>query len=106
MSNVYEELKVERNYQDQKWGHDFDDKNTLNDWLTYINIYGAKAAAMDVSKEDQRKYMVKVAALAVAALETFDRNDGFAPRHYDQKQPWTVTANAAWPFPTSKNYSD
>jgi hypothetical protein len=39
---------------------------------------------MRISKEEQRNNMLKVAALAVAALETFDRNDGFAPRHYDE----------------------
>lgn len=27
--------------------------------------------------------MLKVAALAVAACEAFDRNGGFAPRHYE-----------------------
>jgi hypothetical protein len=81
---IFEEIYVEREYQDGKWGKEFDDKNTLNDWLTYIGIYGSYAAKMRISKEEQRNNMLKVAALAVAALETFDRNDGFAPRHYDE----------------------
>jgi len=129
MSNVYEELKAEREYQDGKWGHAFDDNNTLNDWMQYINIHGSKAAAVGNSKEEQRKQMIKVTALGIAALETFDRNGGFAPRHYDptskkvfyidvghmtNEQKWdyfnalrkeldTAQELAAWPFPTSEN---
>lgn len=81
--NIINEIKAERDYQDKKWGYEFDDKNTLNDWATYINIYLAKATAMGIQKEEQRKMLVKVATLAVAALETFDRNGGFPNRHYD-----------------------
>ncbi len=116
MMNVYEEIKAEREYQDKKWGIAFDDKNTLNDWITYINIYAAKAAAMGNTKEEQRKQMVKVAALTVAALQSFDRNGGFAPRHYDPdyKTHYTLDdavrvikdmdlmAQTDWPFPTAE----
>lgn len=80
---IFGEISVEREYQDGKWGTEFDDKNTLNDWITYIGMYGSYAAKMGASKEDQRNNMLKVAALAIAALETFDRKGGFAPRHYD-----------------------
>ncbi len=84
-NSIFEEINKEREYQDQKWGVEFDDQNTLNDWATYINIYLSKAA--DMSNKDnpkiQRLHLLKVAALAVAALETFDRNEGYAPRHYD-----------------------
>jgi len=83
VTSVYAEIKAERDYQDGKWGHGFDDKNTVNDWMTYINIYGSKATTMGATKEEQRKQMLKVAAIAVAACEAFDRNNGFAPRHYD-----------------------
>ncbi len=81
---ILEEIKKEREYQDGKWGNTFDDKNTINDWGTYINIYLAKATDMAATKEDQRKNLLKVATLAVAALQTFDRNgNNFAQRHYD-----------------------
>jgi len=82
---IFNEIEAERAYQDAKWGNTFDDKNTVNDWNQYIAGYGYRAASMEnVGKpEEQRAAMVKVAALAVAALETFDRNNGFAPRHYD-----------------------
>lgn len=80
---IFDEIEAERKYQDEKWGVDFDEKNTLNDWWAYINHYFAKAAAMGNTKEQQRKALIKVAALGVAALERFDENDGHAPRHYD-----------------------
>jgi hypothetical protein len=80
---IFEQIEAERKYQDGKWGDEFDKKNTLNDWVTYINIYAGQAAKMGNSKEEQRTQMLKVATLAVAALERFDENDGFAPRHYD-----------------------
>jgi len=84
MEKIFEEIKNEREYQDEKWGTEFDDKNTLNDWVSYIVTYAGRATEYDRTAEEQRKYMIKVAALAVAALETFDRNNGFAPRHYDE----------------------
>jgi hypothetical protein len=82
---IFGEIEKERAYQEEKWGTKFDDKNTVNDWGTYINIYLAKATDMGASKAQQRTGMAKVAALAVAALESFDRNKGFALRHYDAK---------------------
>lgn len=76
------DIAAERQYQVQKWGNDFDDDNTINDWSAYITKYNGNAAFAD-DKDDQRKQMVKVATLAIAALEAFDRNDGFPERHYD-----------------------
>ena len=83
---IFKEIDKEREYQDNKWGDEFDSKNTLNDWVTYINIYLSNAAKMGISKEEQRKQFLKVATLGIAALEIFDRNDGFAPRHYDEEK--------------------
>ncbi len=82
---IFEEINKERDYQDQKWGVEFDDRNTLNDWATYINIYLGHAADMNNidDPDKQRLFLLKVASLAVAALETLDRNNGFAPRHYE-----------------------
>ena len=80
---IFGEINEERDYQDTRWGTEFDNKNTINDWMTYISMYGGYATEINRTKVDQRKYMLKVASLAVAALERFDENDGFAPRHYD-----------------------
>jgi hypothetical protein len=32
----------------------------------------------------QREGILKAATILVAALEAFDRNNGFAPRHYEE----------------------
>jgi hypothetical protein len=80
---IFVEIENERAYQDKKWGFAFDDKNTINDWAAYIGIYTAKAVAMGIPAAEQRTQLLKVASLAIAAIETFDRNGGqFASRHY------------------------
>lgn len=83
-------IASEREYQEAKWGVRFDDQNTINDWVAYIANYASNAAfepnnAQDVvgRREHQRTQLVKVAALAVAAIETIDRNGELARRHYD-----------------------
>ncbi len=69
------------------WTYEFDDSNTANDWLAYINIYLGRAvqtSAAGVDHHEQfRDNMVKVATLACAAIEAVDRNSGLPPRHYD-----------------------
>lgn len=84
LETIVNAVATERAYQNLKWGEAFDNKNTVNDWVAYINIYAAKATDMAATKPVQRSAMLKVAALAVAALEAFDRNEGFPPRHYDK----------------------
>ncbi len=85
LQTVLEEICVKCEYRDGKWEVEFDDCNTLNDWVTYITFYTGQAARMDVPPEDQRKNMLKAATLAVTAVESFDRNGQFAPRHYEDR---------------------
>jgi len=81
---ILDDISRERDYQDEKWGAEFDDKNTINDWVSYIAAYAAGAADMGIRPRQQRVDLLKTAALAVAAIEAFDRNGGFAPRHYEE----------------------
>jgi hypothetical protein len=67
------------------YGDGFDDKNTLHDWVSYILRYCGEAASWETSPKEQRNKMLKVAALAVAACEAFDKNGKFAPRHYEDE---------------------
>lgn len=83
-ANIFAEIEFERGYQDGRWGTEFDDKNTANDWVTYITHYATKAAPLTLDVENFEEQMMKVAALAVAAIEVSRRNGGPAPRHYDQ----------------------
>ncbi len=80
---IFQEVLNERESQDQKWGHAFDDRNTANDWAKYISDYAGGAAPLKFSAANFRRKMVQVAALAFAAIETLERNGSIAPRHYD-----------------------
>jgi len=81
---ILQAIRDERTYQDAKWGKEFDARNTINDWVTYIHNYAAGACVWPADKEAQKRSLVKVAALAVAAIQRCEENDGFAPRHYDE----------------------
>lgn len=70
--NVYDAIKQERDYQNEKWGKHNDDFNTINDWIAFITDYSGRARV-----NNPRGQLIKVAALAVAAIETYDRNNGF-----------------------------
>ena len=83
MDTILEEIKKERAYQERKWGTEFDDKNTLNDWVAYTNQYMSISVKMGASEEERREGFLKAASILVAAIESLDRNNGFAPRHYD-----------------------
>jgi len=77
---IFTDINDERAYQNTKWGTEFDKKNTANDWATYIMWYLSKATSeYPLNQTVFRKNMIKVAALAVAALEL----DEVAGRHYD-----------------------
>ena len=76
---VFNAIETERDYQNRKWGNDFDSKNTPNDWVAYISKYLGQAVTMPFNAETFRTQILKVATLATAVLE----QDSFAPRHYD-----------------------
>ncbi len=81
---IFKQIEVERAYQQSRWGNEFDDLNTPNDWVTYITNYATQAAPLKRDVETFETKMLKVAALAVAAIETSKRNGGPALRHYDK----------------------
>lgn len=87
---VIEDVLKERLRQvsgDLPWDTEFDDKNTINDWITYIARYAGQAgfAGKDCDKT-QRYWLVQTAAICIAAIEAGDRNDGFPNRHYDKPE--------------------
>lgn len=68
---IYKTLNAERDAQDAEWGgQQHDQDHTPNDWIAYITKHAGKAAGGN----DFRAQMVKVAALAVAAIEAHDAN--------------------------------
>lgn len=78
--NVYDEIRVEREYQDKRWGHVADDTlNTPWMWVAYIAAYSTKwmvGSFLPLHKDVVvafRVAMVKTAAIAIAAVESLDR---------------------------------
>lgn len=82
---VYNSVNAELDYAEAKWGTAFDDKNTLNDWATYANIYLAKATDMHARADQVEQGLIKAIGLLTNALIRF-RDGTLAPRHYDNKE--------------------
>jgi hypothetical protein len=72
---------------EKEWGHEFDKKNTLNDWVAYAQIYVGKAVEMGATQENIEKNLRKAAGILISALVQ-QKVTGFAPRHYEgQERP-------------------
>lgn len=80
MDNILQDIQHEREYQVTKWGTKADDEvNTPMDFVGYIAHHstrwfdgGFRPYTVE-TLEDFRTQMVKVAALAVAAIEATDK---------------------------------
>jgi|SRR5579859_644651 len=83
--NLYRDIEKELEYSREKWGTEFDSKNTLNDWVAYIVMYAGDAAKMKTPPSEAEQKLIKVAGLAISALENLRANGQFAPRHYEEK---------------------
>lgn len=79
LTAILNEIRNERTYQKGKWGNESDDtKNTPWMWASYIGQYatGWMRGAFSLTGSDTtlfRTAMIKVAAIAVAAIESIDR---------------------------------
>lgn len=77
--NIYDEIRAERARQDAKWGGpQHDDQESGTNWTDYITRYAAWAGMMWLmggkGLPKYRRRMMQIAALAVAACESFDRS--------------------------------
>jgi hypothetical protein len=79
-NEIFTEISVERERQRSlKWGGNtdkFDAENSMNDWVAYITTYAGRATNAMRNLKDScefRPNMIKVAALAVAAIEAYDK---------------------------------
>jgi hypothetical protein len=77
---INEEIIAERNYQIERWGHKLDDTvNKPNDWVAYIAHHSTRWSKGGFppynaeTVESFRCQMIKTAAIAVAAVESLDR---------------------------------
>lgn len=94
---IFDEIDVARKKDIEEWGHEFDDKNTPNDWVTFITRYLSVAADNSLSKclqnhngkpplDPDKRYrinMLKAASIVMSAIEAFDRAQGTVRRHYE-----------------------
>ncbi len=76
---IYDEIKNERDYQKEKWGDEADKTlNTPNDFAAYIAHHstrwfkGGFTPYPTEAVDAYRTQMIKVASLAIAAIEALD----------------------------------
>lgn len=75
-NGIFEAIEDERDYQSKKWGAT-DHLNNEYNWAAYIGAYANRSLIGHPGDDPARRKafkrdMIKVAALAVAALETLD----------------------------------
>lgn len=71
--NIFRQILDERNQQNERWGGPAHDSNhTTKDWERYIQKHLERW--MNETGQDKRYAMIRVAALAVAAIEAYDAN--------------------------------
>lgn len=72
---IFAAIIAERVAQDKEWGgHGHDTEHRLEDWLEYIDKQCSKAYTDMYRRntEEAKQRLVKIAALAIAALEALD----------------------------------
>jgi hypothetical protein len=73
---VLDEVQAERQRQDEKWGGpEHDSEHEMDEWLNLLNARRGLAlhARYHGDSADYRRRLIQIAALAVAAVEAFDR---------------------------------
>jgi hypothetical protein len=76
MNTVIEDIIAEIMRAQNKLPKCFDEGNTRNDWIAYINAYTGRSAQNVFRNEreglDFRSNMIKAAGLAISAIAAFD----------------------------------
>ena len=80
MEQIFEEIRQERDRQDEQYGGpDHDDNHYPGDWCLILMKYHGRGAAVTIDTQPDatfRASMMKLAAVAVAATQSFDRIKG------------------------------
>lgn len=72
IDTIFKQIREERKRQDEKWGGPkHDDNHSRFEWVSTLKRHINKSHPQ--GKELYRKQLIRVAALAVAAVEGFDR---------------------------------
>lgn len=73
-ARIMKEVATERDYQDRKWGGPtHDELHSRRDWVVFIVRQLGEASEDGINPRQFRMRMVKVAALAMAAIESQER---------------------------------
>lgn len=71
---IVDEIDAERDRQDAQWGGpEHDDEHTVGHWFNFID-YQSDRWEESTSIAESRERLVKIAALAIAGIESIDRN--------------------------------
>lgn len=72
MKNILSEIQHERTKQDDKWG---EQNHNTNKWLVILGEEYGEVCKASLERDwlQYRKELIQVAAVAVAALESYDR---------------------------------
>ena len=87
MDRILEEIRRERDRQDEKYGGpDHDDNHYPGDWCLILSKYLGRASAETIDAEPAaafRDNMIKIAAVAIAATQSLDRIQGVTVKQQD-----------------------
>lgn len=76
---IQRDVSRERKKQDNEWGGpEHDDRHDRYDWIQFIEHQISSVTRTDNPKKIRRRF-VKIAALALAALESMDRQEARRP---------------------------
>lgn len=87
---IVAQVHDERENQDAKWGADHDDKHGEGDWTRLIvrQLGQAEYAIESDQMSTWRQQMIQVAALAEAAVESYDRKAEGKARAVNPDEPY------------------
>lgn len=94
-TDVYDEIRDERQRQDAKWGGpEHDDAHQINDFIAYITKHAGRC--VDAKSYEVRQHMIRVAALAVAVVQKIDRSHGKGPDKEAPRRPEVLHEGERW----------
>ena len=75
MNKIFEEIKQERARQDEQWGGaEHDDQHSSSLFMSLVEKQAYKACTPNGDGKFRERF-IKIAALAVAAVESIDRKE-------------------------------
>jgi hypothetical protein len=78
MDNIFDEIETERHKQDAEWGGpEHDDTHSTFEFRLQIDRQAGFIQNNPKSVADDRQRLIKIAALAVAGIESIDRKNQF-----------------------------